>query len=615
MKNLYKKINSRLIWFFLCIACIQHSAAQVKIEIPSKGEVLNTLKDQHPRMISEESIGKIKMLIQEDELAQQIWKSNLKFTQELFNKKPLVYDKPDGRRLLRVSRAALERVRSLSLSYLILGEKKYAERAWQELSAVASFSDWNPSHFLDCAEMTHAVALGYDWLYNFWSEEQKKILQHAILKKGLNPALEVYSKEVGWHKGNINWNQVCNGGISIGALAIAEHIPEIASKILCTAIESIQLPMKAYEPDGGGYEGPTYWDYGSRYNVFFLDALENSLGTDFGLGSMEGFRRSGDFQIQLSATNLMCFNFSDSDVKAMSTAQHFWMGKRYDQARYSGFRYMALKKGVKGNILDLLWFDDRFKDFDLNSMPLDKYFRVAEIVTMRDSWDNGKGFSVALKGGSSTRVHSHMDLGSFILECDGVRWFTDFGKDAQTYQRHINKAGRWDFYRTRAEGHNTLVINPKFRGNQKRTEDGIAEFTKFESGKESAIAVLDVSKSYYDDVSFKRTFTLNRGIEFRIADEIKCEEPSELFLFYHTEADIELTENNRQAILKQDGKSIVMSLVKPLEAQFEVLPANPMPESPILPFQEKNDGTRKLSIHFTDTVGVDVEVTIKKSQS
>ena len=613
MKNLYNKINSRLIWIYLCIACIQYSAAQLEIQIPSKGEVLNTLKGEHPRLISAESIGKIKMLIQEDELAQQIWKSNLKFAQGLLNKKPLVYNKPDGRRLLSVSREALERVRSLSLIYLILGEKKYAERAWQELSAVASFSDWNPSHFLDCAEMTHAVALGYDWLYNFWSAEQKKMLQQAILQKGLNPALEVYSKEVGWHKGNINWNQVCNGGISIGALAIAEHIPEIASKILCTAIESIQLPMKAYEPDGGGYEGPTYWDYGSRYNVFFLDALENSLGTDFGLGSMEGFRRSGDFQIHLSATNLMCFNFSDSDVKAMSTAQHFWMGKRYDQARYSGFRYMALKRGVKGNILDLLWFDDRFKVFDLNSMPLDKYFRVAEIVTMRDSWDDEKGFSVALKGGSSTRVHSHMDLGSFILECDGVRWFTDFGKDAQTYQRHINKAGRWDFYRTRAEGHNTLVINPKFRGNQKRTEDGIAEFTKFESGKESAIAVLDVSKSYFDDVSFKRTFTLNRGIEFRIADEIKCKEPSELFLFYHTEAEIELTENNRQAILKQDGKSIVISLVKPMEAQFEVLPAKPMPESPILPFQEKNDGTRKLSIHFTDTVDVDVEITIKKS--
>ena len=612
MRNYYMRINARLIWILLLlVAFAQVSVAQEKIQIPAKGEVLNTLKEQHPRLISAERVGKIKQLIQEDELAKKIWISNLEFTEELLDKKPLIYDKPDGRRLLSVSRAALNRIRSLSLAYLILSEKRYAERAWQELEAVASFNDWNPSHFLDCAEMTHAVALGYDWLYNFWNANQIKILQDAILQKGLNPAIEVYSKEVGWHKGNINWNQVCNGGISIGALAIAEHIPDVASKILCTAIESVLLPMKAYEPDGGGYEGPTYWDYGSRYNVLFLDALDNSLGTDFGLSSMEGFRRSGDFQIHLSATNLMCFNFSDSPLKAMSTAQHLWMGKKYNQPRYSGFRYMALKRGVEPNILDLLWFDDRFKDFDLNSMPLDKYFRVAEIVTMRDSWDKGKGFAIAMKGGSSTRVHSHMDLGSFILEYDGVRWFTDLGKDAQTYQRHINKAGRWDFYRTRAEGHNTLVINPEFRGSQKRTEDGIAEFIKFESGKESAIAVLDVSKSYYNDLSFKRTFTLTRGIEFRIADEIKCKEPSELFLFYHTEAEIELTKNNRQAILKQDGKSMVVNLVKPLEAQFEVLFAEPMPESPILPFQEKNEGTRKLSIHFIDAKAVDVEITIK----
>jgi hypothetical protein len=31
--------------------------------------------------------------------------------------------------------------------------------------AAAAFSDWNPSHFLDVAEMTAALAIGYDWLY------------------------------------------------------------------------------------------------------------------------------------------------------------------------------------------------------------------------------------------------------------------------------------------------------------------------------------------------------------------------------------------------------------------------------------------------------------------
>lgn len=593
------------------VAFVQVALAQESVQIPAKDEVLSTLKRQHPRLISTSRVEKIKQVIQEDEIAKNIWESNLEFAEELMDKNPSIYEKPDGRRLLSVSREALNRIRSLSLCYLILGEKKYAERAWQELEAVASFSDWNPSHFLDVAEMTHAVAVGYDWLYDFWNAEQRNILEEAIVQKGLNPALEVYRRESGWHKGNINWNQVCNGGISIGALAVAETIPDLASEILCTAIESIQLPMKVYEPDGGGHEGPTYWDYGSRYNVFFLDALDNSLGTDFGLGTMEGFRRSGDFQIYLSGNNLLCFNFSDSDVKPMSTAQHFWMGKKYDEPRYSWFRYMALQRGIEGNLLDLLWFDHRFKDYDLNSMSLDKHFRVAEIVTMRDSWEDGKGFSIALKGGSSTRVHSHMDLGSFILECEGVRWFIDLGKDRETYQRHINKAGRWDFYRTRAEGHNTLVINPEFKGNQKRTDDGMAKFIHFESEKNSAVAVLDVSSAYYHDALFKRTFTLIRGEEFRIRDEISCKEPSELFLFYHTEAEIELTKNNRQAILYQDGKSMAVNLLKPLEAQFEVLPAEPMPESPILPFQEKNEGVSKLAIHFKNVEAVDVEVTFK----
>ena len=56
---------------------------------------------------------------------------------------------------------------------------------------------------------------------------------------------------------------------------------------------------------------------------------------------------------------------------------------------------------------------------------------------------------------------------------------------------------------------------------------------------------------------------------------------------------------------------MVVNLVKPLEAQFEVLPAEPMPESPILPFQEKNEGTRKLSIHFIDAEAVDVEISLR----
>ena len=46
------------------------------------------------------------------------------------------------------------------------GDKRYALRAQKEMIAAAAFDDWNPSHFLDVAEMTTALAFGYDWLYD-----------------------------------------------------------------------------------------------------------------------------------------------------------------------------------------------------------------------------------------------------------------------------------------------------------------------------------------------------------------------------------------------------------------------------------------------------------------
>ncbi len=45
-------------------------------------------------------------------------------------------------------------------------DSRFLDRAVAELDAVCAFSDWNPSHFLDLAEMSLAVSIGYDWLYN-----------------------------------------------------------------------------------------------------------------------------------------------------------------------------------------------------------------------------------------------------------------------------------------------------------------------------------------------------------------------------------------------------------------------------------------------------------------
>ncbi|MEY3500078.1 MAG: hypothetical protein RL308_1747, partial [Bacteroidota bacterium] len=71
-----------------------------------------------------------------------------------------------GKRLLAVSNEAFKRIYFLSYAYRMTSDVKYASRAEKELVAVCDFQDWNPSHFLDVAGMSMAVAIGYDWLYD-----------------------------------------------------------------------------------------------------------------------------------------------------------------------------------------------------------------------------------------------------------------------------------------------------------------------------------------------------------------------------------------------------------------------------------------------------------------
>jgi len=106
--------------------------------------------------------------------------------------------------------------------------------------------------------MTHSFAIGYDWLYAALSPAERAWIRRAIVEKGLDAAIPIYRAKRSWTQVRHNWNQVCNGGIGIGALAVAEDEPDKADFILRNALESIRIPMAEYGPDGGWGEGPGY---------------------------------------------------------------------------------------------------------------------------------------------------------------------------------------------------------------------------------------------------------------------------------------------------------------------------------------------------------------------
>ena len=206
---------------------------------------MDTLRPAHPRLLAlDADIARVRTLIQKDPAAKAVHERLLAEAREIQAAPPVEF-KLIGPRLLDKSRAALGRIYTLAFLYRLNGEKQYLDRALLEMKAIAAFPNWNPSHFLDTAEMTHALAIGYDWLYPALSEEDRGWIREAIVQKGLEPALEFYENRRGWVNVTHNWNQVCNGGIALGALAVAEDEPARAEQIVRSAVASIPLAMNS----------------------------------------------------------------------------------------------------------------------------------------------------------------------------------------------------------------------------------------------------------------------------------------------------------------------------------------------------------------------------------
>jgi hypothetical protein len=123
--------------------------------------------------------------------------------------------------------------------------------------------------------MTHAFAIGYDWLYSALSPEDREWIRTALVEKGLNPALAAYETQASWVKSPFNWNQVCNGGIALGALAVADEEPEKSRTILNNALDSIPHAVDGPKVRVTGITAPairsTCWPRSNRRWARILD--------------------------------------------------------------------------------------------------------------------------------------------------------------------------------------------------------------------------------------------------------------------------------------------------------------------------------------------------------
>jgi hypothetical protein len=549
-----------------------------------KDNPLATLRPGHPRLIAlDADIARVRGLVASDPVARK-WHEDLRARASQVLTQPPVEYHLIGPRLLQVSREALRRIVTLGLLYRLDGDRAYADRAISELMTICAFKDWHPPHFLDTAEMTHAAAIGYDWLYDLLTPAQRAIVKQAIIEKGIEPALELYKGNKGWVGGVYNWTQVCNGGITIGALAIADEEPALANLVLSYARRSIAKTFDEFEPDGAWLEGCGYWNYGTRYAVYFLAALQTALGTDFGFTDHPGFALAGDFRVYLAGPTYRVFNFADGGEGIGRAGQMFWFADRYHKPLYAWFEASV---PASPDPWALLWYvPGGTRPADL---PLDKQFRRADVAVFRSAWGDPNAVFVGFKGGRNPAPHGHLDLGTFVLDALGQRWACDLGADDYNLPGYFGKQ-RWTYYRLSTAGHNTLTVN-----DQNQALDCQAPITAFSSSPDRAFAVADLSAAYPMMRKVQRGVALLARKHVLIQDEIEAEKPVDVVWAMHTRAELSL--DGATATLAQGGKSLTARILSPQGAQFATESADPGPP------QARNEGVTKLMVRMTGVTG------------
>ncbi|MBR2460502.1 MAG: heparinase II/III family protein, partial [Clostridia bacterium] len=675
--------------------------------------------DEHTRlMASQDDFDRLKKLIETDP-TYKAWFTRFSRSHDKNIENSTYHDAlgffelPNGFYMLENSRKVMNRIINLSLMYKLTDDEDYAKRVYRELYSMTTYRDprtncksWHPEHLLDAGELMYGYAIGYDWCYDAFDEEDRVVLEEGVWELGFGPAfgwgnlhdwwqdpakLAEYEKKVSeetgkpyifngfsgknvyWYKSEKNgvedgeatnnWNAVCNGGFTAIALAFAnvksDKYKEIRrgdpgygtgqdydfhywSALLLDCINnSIPAMLKeSYAPDGGYPEGPGYWSYGTTYCIKLFTSLLSATGTDGGRFNCPGFGESFYFICNLSSSAVGSWNYHDSGLGKADTVIFSVYARLSGDSNIGAYRYDNVTNSTYAvSYWDMVFYHPDNYAESIN-MTLDNYYAGVNTVTFRSSWDENAMFC-GLHGGNNNASHGQLDIGNFILEYNGIRFFQDLGSD---YYDLIGDYGaarnnmviyfqmpfRHWLYRMRAEGHNTLIVNPtKVNINDDSTgtnQNGrnydqlfyaVSEVLDFKSGNTTSYAVVDMGCAYLDARSgIRGMLVTNNRSTVIIQDEMQFTKSSEVYWMAHMAdgAAYEVAADGQSAIVTVDGVSLLCTIVVPEGAnyspKFSVMAANYLPATGLTTQvgEYSREGMNKLMITTKDVTNYKLAV-------
>lgn len=405
-----------------------------------------------PLFVTRHGVARIRRSVDSDPFARRVADSVLSDADCLMDLPPLLLEREPGRSvILPTARRLYDRVAVLGMASILTGNNRYRRRGVSELENATAFDSWNPSHFLDVAEMACGFALGLEWFGPATSHTERVFLEDSLAERALRPGLDQLRAAAHWTTAAHNWNVVCCSGLIVAALAVGARHAELAGEVIARATAALAHGLSSFEFDGGYAEGPGYWEHSARYAVVALAALSER---GFIIPDPAGLAASWLFNRETTAPSGACFDFGDTVPHPGRSPILGWL------ASHSGQPEAALwQRTSPGNLhpFDLLWLSEEQESSLFVQKPVTA-FQGAGICILRKSIGTSEAY-IGFKGGRNDINHAHLDLGSFVFEVGKIRFISELGRDDYALPGYFDLDARFSYFRLGTAGHSTITFN------------------------------------------------------------------------------------------------------------------------------------------------------------
>ncbi|GAB6107259.1 DUF4962 domain-containing protein [Fusibacter bizertensis] len=375
-------------------------------------------------------------------------------------------------------------IANLALAYVLTQNKRYLTEVKRWMDQVVDYPHWGNAHLVDvdlsAAWILFGLGIGYDWLKDDLSENQRLLIKEKLILQGNRMYdFKINTEGTGWSTNyfqNHNWINMT--GLATAGYALKDTY-EMSQAWIESSKSNFETVFSMLPEDGSDYEGVVYWRYGVMWLFIYAHLIKERENINY-FEQSNFLKETFYYRLYQSAPNLEeIINFGDCHDRRSghSTAIYYKVAAEYkngyaqklgnlvrDEFLYREAYESKIKPGILPEcFFEVLFYDPQIQEKDFSDLPTKKFFPDLGLYIYRSSWSADAlhfSFKCGAPGGKRQwenlwrlkesknyncfgLSHQHPDNNSFILVSNETYYAIDDG-----YNRTV-----------KASDHNTITVD------------------------------------------------------------------------------------------------------------------------------------------------------------